>query len=299
MNHIEEYKNGINKHIVEIKKFCKPVRKLKVVVDCGCGAAYGITPVLLGQLGCEVIPLNCYPNGIFPRDIEPIEANLSGLKQAVRDNGADLGIAHDGDADRMMAVDEKGRFISGDKMLAIFAQSCGSKEIVTTINTSMFIEEMGFNVVRTKVGDPYVSEELKKGRKFGGETSGAWVFPQITLCPDGIFAAGKVTEIAAAKKLSILADEIKMYPVLRGSVSGTQESMPLIKETLIKVFAPKSIDTIDGLKLNLEQGWILVRPSGTEPKIRITVEAKDDRLTKELYDTGERLIKESVQVRHS
>ena len=101
--------------------------KLKVVVDSGGGAAYFITAHLLNQLGCEVTSLNGYPDGIFPHDVEPVEANLGDLMRPVKETGADLGIAHDGDADRMMAVDDLGRFISGDKMLAILAQACRLK----------------------------------------------------------------------------------------------------------------------------------------------------------------------------
>jgi len=120
--------------------------KLKVVLDCGCGVASVITPYLLRRLGCEVVALNCYPSGFFPRAVEPIKANLADLMRATREFGADLGIAHDGDADRMMAVDDKGRFIPGDKLLVLFAQQAMAKEVVTTIDASMVIDEIGCNV---------------------------------------------------------------------------------------------------------------------------------------------------------
>ena len=119
--------------------------------------------------------------------------------QAVKDSGADLGIAHDGDADRMMAVDEQGRFISGDKLLAILAQASKTKNIVTTIDASMSIEEMGYKTKRTKVGDPFVSEELKKGGKFGGEPSGAWVFPDFITVRTGFMLLPKSPILPAAE----------------------------------------------------------------------------------------------------
>jgi len=241
----EVYSTAVEKHINAIKADFPGGIKLRVVVDCGCGAAYFITPHLLTLLGCDVISLNCYPDGIFPHDVEPVEANLGELMQAVKDSGADLGIAHDGDADRMMAIDDRGRFITGDRMLAILARASGSRDIVTTIDASMVIENLGFRVRRTRVGDPYVSEELKISGGFGGETSGAWVFPQISLCPDGIYAAARIADIAFHCKLSELADGIPVYPVVRGSIPGTIPDMALIREKLFKALTPDSFDTID------------------------------------------------------
>jgi phosphoglucosamine mutase len=127
MSQGEVYSTAVEKHVSRIMRDFPGGLKPRTVVDCGGGAACFITPYLLNQLGCEVIPLNCSPTGLFPRDAEPVEANLGDLMLAVKENKADLGIAHDGDADRMMAVDELGRFISGDKLLAIFAQTQGKK----------------------------------------------------------------------------------------------------------------------------------------------------------------------------
>jgi phosphoglucosamine mutase len=289
------YASAIEKHIDRILSDFPNQYKLKVVLDCGCGAAFRITPELLSRMGCEVIPLNCSANGIFPHDVEPIEANLGDLIKAVKTSGADLGIAHDGDADRVMAIDNLGRFISGDKLLAIFSKAAKSRDIVTTIDASMSIEEMGFKVKRTKVGDPYVSEELKKGARFGGEPSGAWVFPQISLCPDGIYGAARIVDIASRNKLSDLVDDIPSYPVIRGNVKGTIPDMAELVEGLTKALNPQSINTIDGIKLSLEDGWILVRPSGTEPKIRVTAEAKDEAMARHYYDDCVQLIKKHIR----
>jgi phosphoglucosamine mutase len=291
----EVYSTAVDKHIQRIIQDFPGGIKLRVVVDSGCGAAYFITPHLLTQLGCEVISLNCYPNGIFPHDVEPVEANLGELKQAVKENSADLGIAHDGDADRMMAVDELGRFISGDKLLAIFSQASGKKNIVTTVDASMSIEKMNFKVKRTKVGDPYVSEALKKGGAFGGEPSGAWVFPGISLCPDGIYAAARIAAIASRQKLSRLADSIPAYPVIRGNIPGTLTSFADLKDKLLAELKPESIDDIDGLKLYFKNGWILIRPSGTEPKIRLTSEAEDQNIARYLYENSAEIINNVVR----
>jgi phosphoglucosamine mutase len=284
------YEGGVEKHISRILLDFPGIYKLKVVVDSGCGAAYFITANLLMRMGCQVISLNGFANGIFPHDIEPIESNLGDLISAVKESRADLGIAHDGDADRMMAVDDKGRFISGDKMLAILARANRSKDIVTTIDASMAIEEMDFKVRRTRVGDPYVSEELKKGGGFGGEPSGAWVFPQISLCPDGIYAAAQIVAIAQRERLSELVDSIPEYPTVRGNLKLSKIDMNLISSALISEFKPVSFDKIDGVRLRFEDGWLLVRPSGTEPKLRFTAEAKQSARAHQIYEEGIKII---------
>jgi len=284
------HNGAIERHIEHILEDFPDESKLKVVLDCGCGAASVITPELLKRLGCEVVALNCFPTGFFPRAIEPTEANLGDLIQATKELGADLGIAHDGDSDRMMAVDEKGRFIPGDKLLAIFAKYAEAKKVVTTIDASMVIDEMGFDVTRTKVGDTHVSEELKKGGDFGGEPSGSWIFPDSSLCPDGIYAAARLVAIASKQKLSQLIDNIPQYPLLRGSIDGEVVTAYDLEKQLLTM-EPLSVSSIDGTKLNFEDGWLLIRASGTEPKIRITAEAKSEMRVQQLYDGGVMTIK--------
>lgn len=279
------YEGAIEQHIEHILQDFPDELKLKVVLDCGCGAASVITPYLLRRLSCEVVALNCYPSGFFPRAVEPIEANLADLIRATREFGADLGIAHDGDADRMMAVDDKGRFIPGDKLLVLFAQQAMAKEVVTTIDASMVIDEIGCSVTRSKVGDIYVSEELKKGGDFGGEPSGSWVFPRSSLCPDGIYAAARLVAIASRHKLSQLVDSIPCYPLLRGSVAGDGIVASDLARRL-RAMKALSVSSIDGIKLNFADGWLLVRASGTEPRIRVTAEAKSEVRVHQLYDSG-------------
>ncbi len=286
--------DAVVRHIEHIVKSIPDKLKLKVVVDSGCGAASVITPDLLKRLGCEVIALNCFPTGFFPRAIEPTEANLGDLIRATRELGADLGIAHDGDADRMMAVDDKGRFIPGDKLLVLFAQQAGAKDVVTTIDASMVIDEMGFDVTRTPVGDNYVSEELKKGGDFGGEPSGSWVFPDNSLCPDGIYAAARLVAIASEQKLSQLVNNIPYYPILRGSVDGEGVVATDLERQLLAM-EPLSVNNIDGTKLNFEDGWLLIRASGTEPKIRVTAEARSEAQARQLYDSGVKAVRECMK----
>ncbi len=285
-------------HAIEdhIKRILENVGKssLKVVIDCGCGAASTITPYVLRRMGCKVITLNSQPDGFFPaRNPEPVESNLEMLKKSVISFEADLGIAHDGDADRMMAVDGRGRYIDGDKMLAIFGARETKNSIVVPVDTSMMVDDVlkGRKVWRTRVGDVYVAEELKKrNAEFGGEPSGAWIFPKISLCPDGIYAAARLVEIVGNEgRLDAMVDELPTYPIKRGAVVCSNDMkntvMQKISEELQKF---GKVSQIDGIRVETGNGWILVRPSGTEPRIRITAEAREGVL--ELYEKAEKML---------
>ena len=288
------WENAIERHTQRIMADFPGGIKAKVVVDCDCGAASVITPYLLRRLGCDVIALNAYPSGFFPHEIEPVPANLEDLRRAVVAFGADAGIAHDGDADRAMAVDEKGNFVSGDRLFAILAREMRARDVVTTVDASMTIDEMNFSVIRTRVGDTFVSEELRTHGDFGGEPSGVWVFPNVSLCPDGIYAAAKIAAIAGKERLSELAANIPAYPIIRGSVPHRGFSMLELKKQLMKL-APVAVNDIDGLKLNFTDGWCLVRPSGTESRIRLTAEAKTEARVNEIYDNAMKIIKETLE----
>ncbi|NLE09029.1 MAG: phosphoglucosamine mutase, partial [Dehalococcoidales bacterium] len=280
---------AVGTHIERIRSLIPGQFPLKVALDCGGGAASVITPLLLRKMGCEVIELHCTPDGRFPRPSEPTEKNLQGLVKLTGETGADIGIAHDGDADRMMAVDDKGRFIPGDKLLVIFARYYGGEKVVTTLDASMIIDEAGFSVVRTKIGDNYVSEELRSGGRFGGEPSGSWVFPEDTFCPDGPFAAARLITIAAERKLSEYVDEIPDYPIRRTSLPVTSFDAAAMKRYL-QVLQPLWVDDRDGIKAGFEDGWIMIRPSGTEPILRLAVEARDEKLLAQLYKNGKEII---------
>lgn len=291
---VTSYEEAIKRHINYIINSFPGKFRCKVVVDSGCGASYHITPYLLKEMGCDVVALNCYPSGIFPRNIEPTESSLDELIKTTIALGADLGIAHDGDADRTMVIDNEGRFIPGDKLLAILAQGVGAKEVVTTVDASMSIDELGFSVFRTKVGDVYVSEKLRERGDWGGEPSGAWVFPGISLCPDGIYAAAQIVTIASQQKLSQLVDELPSYPLLRGSITCHESIMSRLEQELMDM-KPLSVMNIDGIRLDFGDGWLLVRASGTEPKIRITAEAKSETRAHLLFQNVTAAIKRCME----
>ncbi|NLZ31150.1 MAG: phosphoglucomutase, partial [Methanomicrobiales archaeon] len=191
-------------------------RPVTAVLDCGNGAGSVITPDLLAEAGATVIGLNCNVSGRFARPSEPLETNLPYIPDIVRKRDAACAVIHDGDADRMMAFDDRGRYIDGDHLLMLFAQYLDLKRVVTTVDASMAIEEVA-EVRRTPVGDTFVSEELLSWGDFGGEASGSWIFPGHSYCPDGIYAAALLCEIASEWSIADELDGMPRYPLLRES----------------------------------------------------------------------------------
>jgi phosphoglucosamine mutase len=232
-----------------------------------------------------VISLHCNPSGNFPRVIEPTLENLSTLVAVVKAVGADLGLAHDGDGDRLAVVDEKGDWVSGDVLLCLLALKCKAAKVVTTVDASLALEELVLETARVRVGDAFVSEALKGGGDFGGEPSGAFIFPRVSYCPDGIYAAVKIVELACGGRLSTQLERIPSYPVVRGNFHSERGLMLDIAEKLVADNSA-SVSFEDGIRLAFEDGWLLIRPSGTEPKIRVTAEARTEARARELYNVG-------------
>ena len=256
---------------------------LGVVVDCGNGAGSVLTPAVLAAAGAKINCLNCNPSGHFSRPSEPLEENVAFVGEMVKNTGASCAVVHDGDADRMMAFDNHGRYIDGDHLLMLFARYLDAKQVVTTSDASMIIEDIA-EVKRTPVGDTYVSEELLEWGDFGGEPSGAWIFPQISYCPDGPYAAALFCEISSEWDVAHEIDTMPSYPILRESFA-----CDTARETVIALGA---LSPTDGIRISDEDGWCLIRASGTEPKIRITAEGKNIRKTKEILERGRSMIKQ-------
>jgi phosphomannomutase/phosphoglucomutase len=281
-------------------------RKLKVIVDCGSGAACFTTPYILRELGCEVITMNCQPDGFFPgRDPEPTEPNLKELIEVVKATGADVGFAHDGDADRTICIDENGNFVFGDKSFALVEKYMLKENngglIVTTVATSTAIYDIAndYNgeVTTTKVGDLIVARELKdKNGLFGGEENGGLIFPNFVYGRDAALSTAKIVEIMAksGKPLSKLVDELPVYFSLKMKIECPDE---LKQEVMQKIAAETSefeVDTTDGVKIIKEEGWVIIRPSGTEPIFRCFAEAKTKEEAKEMAEWGISLIKQHL-----
>jgi len=278
----------IERHMESILRSVGPA-KLKVVVDCACGATATITPYLLREMGCDVLAIHAQPDGHFPgRDPEPTEENLGLLKATVRATGADLGIAHDGDGDRMVAVDRDGTYVGGDLLLALFASHEVKQSLVVPVDASRVLEDLlpRARIWRTRVGDVFVAQEVKRrGADFGGEPSGTWIFPKATLCPDGVYAAARLVALVAERPLAEMLRAIPRYPMIRGAISYDKARRATIQEKLDRSLRNlgAEVTMVDGWRLVFEDGWALVRFSGTEPKIRIQAESRDESRAREIY----------------
>lgn len=279
---IKDIKNISSQYIEDLLGFVPIKPGLKVVVDCANGAASYLSPLILRKAGCEVITLNCQPDGFFPgRMPEPSAANLQELMKMVKATGADVGIAHDGDADRMVAVDDVGNLADFDELLSLIAADIGGC-VVTTVDASSTIDLCLKNdgeVIRTKVGDVHVAEAIDKHHaSFGGEPSGTWIHPDFCMCPDGILSALRVVSLVQKKgPLSELLRDVPSFPTLREKInckeSQKDKIMDKVEEEFPQLFADVvEANLIDGVRISMEDGsWILIRPSGTEPYIRITL----------------------------
>jgi len=282
-------------------------RELKVVVDCANAAGSVATPSLLTRLGCKVVSLNCQLDGAFPgRPAEPSPENLKELARTVMASGADLGIAHDGDADRTIIVSETGEVLTGDRVFTLVAlhHLRGRKrpKIVTTVATSSVLddvaEELGGEVVRTRVGEPEIIEYFRrKGGDIGGEENGGVIFFDWLPCRDGILTAAKLVEMLAGSgmKMSELDATLPRYHQRKQRVRCPDKLKPKVLKALEKRFRSCKLDRTDGLRVVTDDGWLLLRPSGTEPIFRCFAEARSEKRTKELADLGMRELKASIK----
>jgi phosphomannomutase/phosphoglucomutase len=271
------------------------IRKhFRVVVDTGNGAAYSSTPELLTKLGCAVTTLNANPDGLFTsRNAEPRPENLSSLIDLMKTGRFDLGIAHDGDADRAVFVDEVGNFIEGEKTLALAIKDVAvdGDIVVTPVSSSDLISDIcstsGLRLVQTRVGAPIVARKMiDESAKIGGEENGGIIFGQHQYCRDGGMTAAKMLDIMAksGKKISYLVAELPRYTLLKESIH-TEITWEKLSSQIREYFKSHRIDFTDGLKIYFPTGWILVRPSGTEPIVRIYSNARDENNAQKLSTT--------------
>jgi phosphomannomutase/phosphoglucomutase len=289
-------------------------RNLKIVVDAGGGAASHVTPSLLERLSCTVVKSNCEPDGLFRgRPLEPRPENLSKLQSLVKQHGADVGVAHDGDADRTAYVDENGNFIQGDRILALLCyyvlKDRPGNTIVTPLITSSVTDDAASlvkaTVVRTAVGEPAVVEKMKETNALiGGEENVGLILRDWSWAREGPFAVALVLEIMAKMKQSISA-LLGMFPlyemkkldipfVAEGDYEGQKHKvMQAIERNLPKHCL--DVETVDGFKILFDDGWLSIRPSGTEFKFRVFAEARRQQRVEELASLGEQLVQQSLR----
>jgi len=276
-----------------------------VVIDPGNGAGCVVTPYLLRSLGCRVLTLNAQPDGAFPGRLpEPTPDHLGDLMRLVSEVHADLGIAHDGDADRATFVDDKGAFVVGDKALALLAQAAVKSRggaVVTPVSTSSVVEDVvraaGAKVIRTRVGSPIVARTMfESGAVFGGEENGGVIFPDHQFCRDGAMSAAKMLELLAheGKSLSALVAALPQYHIKKANVAVPVERREAVLTSIVEFAKGRKVDTTDGVKILEGDGAVLVRPSGTEPIFRVYAEAKTPARADALADEGVALIQKAL-----
>jgi phosphoglucosamine mutase len=300
MHPVRTDENAVSNHISRILAGVNIEKRMRVVVDCGCGAASLTTPYLLRAMGCDVVTLNSQPDGFFPgRSPEPKSETLTLLQSAVLSTNADLGIAHDGDADRMVAVDDQGDVVSNDKLLAFFGMHEARNKMVIPVDTSMLIDAVlpDIEIIRTRVGDVFIAEEMKRASAdFGGEPSGTWIFPRVSYCPEGIYAAARLVELLSRGdvRFSDHLSPMPEYEIKRGSISYRGDIDDRRIEGELRALPSSDISTIDGIRLGFDDAWALVRPSGTEPLIRITVEGATSGVVEKLYHEIHKIVKGAI-----
>jgi len=270
---------------------------LKVVVDCANGAASFVAPELLKRAGAEVIAISASPNGLNIND-NCGSTHLENLIKTVKGEGADIGIAHDGDADRVLAIDDKGSVIDGDFILGILAQDMElpTKTVVGTVMTNLglikALEEKGIKFIATAVGDRYVLEEmLAGGHTLGGEQSGHIIMSKYANTGDGLLTALQLISKLkkSGKSASELASFMKRYPQVLINVSGVAKE----KLSSNQVISKAVVDVQQKLG---DKGRVLLRASGTEALIRVMIEAQELSLAQELASELATLVKSELSL---
>ncbi|MCG8670865.1 MAG: phosphoglucosamine mutase [Pseudomonadales bacterium] len=264
-------------------EFCKStvsrsitLKGLNVVVDCANGATYKMAPDVFEELGANVIPLHCAPDGLNI-NLECGSTHVDSLKRAVLEKGADVGVAFDGDGDRVIMVDHNGEVVDGDELLYIMCQGKHHRgemdggvvgTLMTNFGFEIALKEMGVDFIRAKVGDRYVMEQLKTNNwQIGGESSGHLVCLDKTTTGDGIVSALQVIEamVQQDKSLSELKKGMKKLPQTMINVR-LKEKQDLSTHDAVKAAIADVEGQLEG------RGRVLLRPSGTEPLIRVMVE---------------------------
>ncbi len=307
---VRQETRGIERYLASIvaNVDCDAIRAVspRVILDCGNGTSAATSPLLLRMVGCSLTTLNANPDGGFPgQPSEPTDESLHDLEQAVVHVGAMLGIAHDGDSDRIAFIDERGRYVPGEVTLALLAQDVLRRHpgttIVTSVTSSTVIEEVvrkeGGKLEITRSGSLPVALGVAEHRAaFGGEENGHYYWPEHQTTPDGSMSSTKLVELLvhSGRPLSELVDALPQYVLVKHEVPLPPELkvpvMERVKETLVQE-ADRSI-TIDGVKAFYKDGWLLVRPSGTDPICRVFAESRTADRALELVERGKALVQE-------
>ena len=300
-----------NEYINSVLDFVKHETDLKVLYDGANGVGSVIAPYLLREMGAKVISINAHLDGHFPgRKPEPRYENIAYLGNLVRELGVDLAIAQDGDADRIAIFDERGNYISEDTLIALFAKLYVEENkggtVVTSINTSFridrVVQDAGGKVYRVPLGQ--LHDGIKKYHAIFAAEPWKFIHPKFGMWIDSFVTMGLLIKLIdeEGKPLSEIVKEIPQYPLIKKNVRCPDELKPRVMEIVKNELKKKLKDeieetlTISGIRLNLKDGsWVLVRPSGTEPKIRVVVEGQTEKRMRELFDMAYGVVSNAVK----
>ena len=249
-------------------------------------------PRLLGALGCEMVAINLEPDGRFPREPEPLPENLGALEALVKESGADIGLAVDPDVDRLAIVSDEGRAIGEEYTLALAARLVLRHRrgpVVTNLSSSLMVEdvarEAGVQAIRTPVGEVNVAVRMRdEGAPIGGEGNGGVILPEVHLGRDAPIGAALLLQLLVeeGRPLSQVARSIPSYVIVKDKLARPNASLDAVYGALRSAFPDAGADAQDGLRLAWSDRWVHVRPSGTEPIVRVIAEAPDEAQAREL-----------------
>jgi phosphomannomutase len=293
---VEEVEGAVDAHIKAVIDALGPLpagkRRLKVVLDSCNGAGSIVGPKLLEALGAEVIPINVTPDGSFPRPAEPVPENLGDLCDAVKKHGADIGFAQDMDADRLAIVNEEGIPIGEDYTLVLATLYVLGHErgpVVANLSTTSALEDVAKKfecpLFLTKIGEVNVTDKMRQQNAIiGGEGNGGVIYPRINFARDSLVGMALVLHLLAesGQTVSQLLDQFPRYTIVKEKMVCPSEKIPAVLRMLRQEYGEFPLDTRDGVKVTLPEGWFLVRGSNTEPIIRVVAESKSQSQAREI-----------------
>ena len=296
--------NHIKKVLAIVDKGAIARRKFKVVLDSVNGAGGRVTKKMLAELGCEVSAINDEPTGLFAHSPEPTVENVTELCEVAKADKADVGFAQDPDADRLAIVDETGKYIGEEYTLALAAKYVFSKKTgkaATNLSTSRMLDDIaakaGGQVIRTAVGEANVADTmLEHNCIIGGEGNGGVIDLRVSPVRDSLVGIALVLQLMAetGKTITQLVDEIGSFYMSKEKFAVDQTQAQQILNLAKETFTDAKLDTTDGCRFDFEDGWLHLRPSNTEPVMRIIVEAKDRQSAQKYIDVVTNIRKKIV-----
>lgn len=281
--------------------------KLKVALDCGGGSTTLSAPDVFGSLGIDVVPIYCKTDPSFSgRPSDPKPKNLGTLVNIVQEKNCDFGVAFDGDGDRAIIADDTGKILSADQtgiIIGKFGIAKNKGTIIVNVECSKAVAEqlepLGFKVKQIPVGHTFLTIEAKEEKSpLGVESSGHIIIPEFFLFDDAMVTPLKIAEILnkEKQKLSTLVRKIPVYPIKKIEIKCDDKIKFTVVENLKKNLYNQysNLNTLDGVRINLENGWILIRASNTSPIIRMTIEANSDEIIEQLDLEFRKKIEEEI-----